>query len=85
MTESKDSPQGSVDLFARITSILGLLVAVAAIAVPYLQSQAEKQEQLSIVARPEEADGVIRLSSDESKSQAVQIPWIVTLSNTGRS
>jgi hypothetical protein len=29
--------------------------------------------------------GIIRLSDDESKSRAVQIPWVVTLSNTGRT
>lgn len=73
----------SVDWFARIIAILGLLVAVSTVAVPYLQNKAEKREKLSIVARTESVGGVIRLSADQEKSRAVQVSWIITLSNTG--
>lgn len=74
-----------VDWFARVTAILGLIVAGVAVLLPYFQTEADKREHLTIVAVPERPDGIIRLSADESKSQAVQIPWVVTLSNTGRT
>jgi hypothetical protein len=66
-------------------SNFGLLIALAAVLVPYVQGEADKREYLTIVAKPEGTGGVIRLSADESKSRAVQIPWIVTLSNAGRA
>jgi hypothetical protein len=76
--------QGNADWFARITAVIGLLVALAAVVVPYVQGEKDKQERLTVVARPEEP-GVIRLAADESKSRAVQVPWVLTLSNSGRT
>jgi hypothetical protein len=84
VSTSADTHRDNRDWFARITAIFGLLVAVAAVIVPYVQSERDKKEQLTIIARREES-GVIRLSADESKLKAVQIPWILTLSNTGRT
>jgi hypothetical protein len=79
-----DAHSDNRDWFARITAILSLLVALAAVIVPFVQGERDKKEQLPIVARPEEP-GVIRLSADEAKSRAVQIPYILTVSNTGRT
>ena len=85
MKASSVTDRSGVDWFARITAILGLIVALAAVVVPLLKDNQDKQEQLTIVAKPEGSGGIIRLSSNESKSNAVQIPWIITLSNTGRT
>jgi hypothetical protein len=85
MSESNNTAPGGADWFARVIALFGLLVALAAVFVPYFQGEADKREHLTIVATPEGTGGVIRLSADESKSRAVQIPWIVTLSNTGRT
>jgi hypothetical protein len=78
------SQRGNADWFARITAALGLAVGLAAVVVPYVQSEKDKQEHLTVVARSEES-GFIRLSADEAKSSAVQVPYILTLSNTGRT
>jgi hypothetical protein len=72
------------DWFARITAILAVTVAVAAIAVPYYKDKAESQEALSIAAIPESVGGILRLSDNMEKSQAIQIPWVFTLSNAGK-
>lgn len=75
----------TTDWFARIIAIFGLLVAVAAIVIPYVQSEKGKQENLSIIARPEGAGGILKLSDDLNKSRAVQVPWVFTVSNTGHT
>jgi hypothetical protein len=85
MTVRRNAVHANPDWFARIIAILSLLVAFAGIIVPYIQTEKDKQERLIIVAKPEGIGGVIRLSADESKSKAVQIPYILTLSNTGRT
>ena len=85
MSESNGSASGGADWFARITAILGLVVALAAVILPYCQSEADRKENLTIVAKPEGRGGVIRVSREESQSRTVQMPWIVTLSNTGRT
>ncbi len=85
MSASRKVAHGNPDWFARIIAILGLLVALAAVRVPYIQAERDKQERLIVVAKPEGTGGVIRLSVDESKSKAVQLPWVLTLSNTGRN
>jgi len=72
------------DWFARGTAILSLLVAVAAILVPYYKDKVDSQEALSITATPESGNGILRLSDNLEKSRAIQIPWIFTLSNTGK-
>jgi hypothetical protein len=53
VSESDNVTRGNADWFARGTAILGLVVALAAVLVPYFQSEADKQEHLTIVAKPE--------------------------------
>jgi hypothetical protein len=72
------------DWFARGIAILGLLVATAAIIIPYYKDKVDSQEALSITASPESGDGILRLSDNLEKSRAIQIPWVFTLSNTGK-
>jgi len=72
------------DWFARGIAILGLLVATAAIIVPYYKDKVDSQEALSITASPESGDGILRLSDNLEKSRAIQLPWVFTLSNTGK-
>lgn len=72
------------DWFARGIAILGLLVAIAAILVPYYKDKADSQEALSISASPEAGNGILRLSDNLDESRAVQVPWVFTISNTGK-
>ncbi len=72
------------DWFARGMAILGLLVAIAAIVMPYYKDKVDSQEALSITATPESGGGILRLSDNLDKSHAIQIPWIFTVSNTGK-
>ncbi|MEO5326870.1 MAG: hypothetical protein H7829_01340 [Magnetococcus sp. THC-1_WYH] len=72
------------DWFARGMAIIGLIIAIAAIIVPYYKDKADSQEALSIAAAPESGGGILRLSDNLEKSRAIQMPWIVTLSNTGK-
>lgn len=72
------------DWFARGTAIIGLIVAIAAIIVPFYKDKADSQEALSITATPETGGGILRLSNNMEKSRAIQIPWVITLSNTGK-
>jgi hypothetical protein len=72
------------DWFARGTAILGLLVAIAAILVPYYKDKVDSQEALSITAVPESGSAIMRLSDNVEKTRAIQIPWLFTLSNTGK-
>jgi hypothetical protein len=65
-------------------AIIGLLVAIAAIIAPYYKEKADSQEALSITATPESGGGILRLSGDLDKSRAIQIPWVFTVSNTGK-
>ena len=81
---SKLSETTRPDWFARGTAILGLLVAVAAILVPYYRDKVDSQETLSITATPESGGGILRLSDDLEKSHAIQMPWVFTVSNTGK-
>lgn len=81
------------DWFARITAIIGLVIACSAIMVPIYQSKEEGKEALGITAKPE-MEGIIRLSATTCSilqaesatdiARAVQIPWMITLSNVGR-
>jgi hypothetical protein len=67
------------DWFERGMAILGLLVALAAIVMPYYKDKVYSQEALSITATPESGGGILRLSDNLNKSSAIQIPWIITL------
>lgn len=72
------------DWFARGTAILGLVVAIIAIFFPYYKDEADSQEALSISASPEAGSEILRLSDNLEKSRAIQVPWVITLSNTGK-
>lgn len=72
-----------VDYFARITAVIGLLVAIVAVALPYFQKRADEEEKLNVWMRTN-MGGIVKISDDPSKTSAVQIPWLFTLSNTGK-
>jgi hypothetical protein len=82
ISTGSSTQRGNADWFARITAALGLAVGLAAVVVPYVQSEKDKQENLTVVSGLEDP-GVIRLSADQTKSRAVQVPYILTLSNAG--
>ena len=73
-----------IDWFTRGIAILGLIISIIAIILPYIQSQNDNKEFLSIVISPEQGNGIIRLPDDINKSRAIQIPYIITLSNIGK-
>jgi hypothetical protein len=85
----------SPDKFARITAVISLIVAIAAIAIPYVQQKdALKQQQtqfdelqredLSVRLNPH-MRGVIRVTGTNFRpfGNVVQVPWGLTISNTG--
>ena len=74
----------SIDWFTRIIAISGLLLSIVAIGLPYYQAQNDAQEMLFIDINPEHSNSIIKLSDDINKSKAIQIPYIITLSNTGK-
>jgi len=74
----------NIDWFTRGIAILGLIVSIVAISLPYIQAHYDSEELLSIEILPEQGNGIIRLSNDINKSRAVQIPYIITLSNIGK-
>ena len=74
----------NIDWFTRGIAILGLIVSIVAILLPYIQAHYDSEELLSIEISPEQGNGIIRLSDDINKSRAVQVPYIITLSNIGK-
>ena len=78
----------STDKFARWVAVISLVVAIASVAVPYVEQRSQFQvmqrEELSIQLNPY-TDGPIRVTNDNfgPMGRVVQIPWQVTLSNTG--
>lgn len=54
-----------------------------AVALPYFQKRADEEEKLNVWMRTN-MGGIVKLSDDPSKTSAVQIPWLFTLSNTGK-
>ena len=42
------SENSNIDIFARITSVLGLLVAIIAVALPFYQAREDEKEKLNI-------------------------------------
>lgn len=76
-TESKP------DYFARITAIIGLVLAITAIVVPIWQEHRNEQESLNIWMRVNQ-NGVVLIPDERGNSTVVQIPWLFTLSNTGK-
>ncbi len=82
------SDEKSSDKIARGMAIVSLLVAIAAVVVPYMQQrsqfQALQNEEL-VVRLNSSMNGPLRLTENSfgPKGHVVQIPWQVTLSNTG--
>lgn len=82
------------DRFARGLAVASLVISVAAILVPYIQHRsvfneqkrqfaASQKEELTVHLDPH-ADGPFRITKYSIEmSHVVQIPWEVTLSNTG--
>ena len=71
------------DYFARTVAIMGLIVAIIAVIVPIWQSNRDAQEFLNI-RMGTDSSGIVLLSDDRKSSSVVQIPWLITLSNTGK-
>lgn len=75
-------------MFARVTATVSLLVAIAAIIVPYTEQRRQFQvlqnEDLAIRLNPY-TDGPLRITDNNlgPMGRVVQIPWELTLSNTG--
>jgi hypothetical protein len=82
------SDKKSIDKFARGIALVSLLVAIAAIAVPYIEQRRQfrvlQTEQLAIHLNPH-ADGPFRITKHNfgPMGRVVQFPWQVTLANTG--
>ncbi|WP_442489125.1 hypothetical protein [Halomonas litopenaei] len=88
---SKKSPEN----FARAIAVISLIVALAAIAIPYFQQEgALKQQQEQFEALQREGlsvklspyvSGEIRLTENDLGllGHVVQVPWRLTVSNTG--
>jgi len=76
------------DYFARVTAAISLVIAIAAIAIPYKQQQEQfeevQREELSVNLNPY-VSGVVRLTGNNlgPLGHVVQIPWELTVSNTG--
>lgn len=81
--KKRKSNHGEADYSARITAILGLLLAIVAIIVPVWQDHINEQERMNIWMRPN-PDGIVLLPDDRNNSNVVQVPWLFTLSNTGK-
>ena len=72
------------DYFARVTAVIGLVLAATAIVVPIWQEHRNEQERLNIWMRVNQ-NGVVLIPDDRGKSTVIQIPWLFTLSNTGKT
>ena len=71
------------DYYARITAIIGLVLAITAIVVPIWQEHRNEQERLTVWMRVNQ-NGVVLIPDDRGNSTVIQIPWLFTLSNTGK-
>jgi hypothetical protein len=74
------------DYFARAISLLSLLIAIAAIYIPYYQQEKHHKESLSIIFSPDIAVGDIILTkySFGDLGRVIQMPWQLTISNSGQ-
>lgn len=76
------------DNFARGVAIVSLVVAIAAVAIPYLEQRRQFQvlqtEDLDVRLNPH-TDGPLRITDNNfgPMGHLVQIPWRLSLSNTG--
>ena len=71
------------DYFARVTAIIGLAVGVMAIIIPIWHEHQNEQERLSVWMRVNQND-IVLIPNNRKKSTVIQIPWLFTLSNTGK-
>lgn len=74
----------NTDYFARTLSVIGIIVAIVAVALPYIQSKEDEKEKLSIWMRTNQG-GVVLVPDNPEAVKAVQVPWLITLSNTGKT
>jgi len=78
----------SKDNFARITSILALLIALATVVMPFVQQsqqfKTQQTEALNVILHPT-VNGPIKLTGSDfgDKGVLVEMPWELTISNTG--
>lgn len=82
--KKKNSSESKPDYFARITAVIGLIIAIVAVVVPVWQEQKAEQERLNIWMRVNQ-NGIVLIPDDRNNSSLVQIPWLFTLSNTGKN
>ncbi|MBQ4811110.1 hypothetical protein J8M20_07170 [Pseudoalteromonas luteoviolacea] len=80
---NRNKRQAKPDNFARIASVISLIIASIAVGVPIWQANENDKERLNLWMRTN-PDGIIRLPKNRETSQVVQVPWIFTLSNTGK-
>jgi hypothetical protein len=75
------------DSFARAISLLSLIIAIAAIYIPYYQQEKQHKENLIILFNPGLAVGDIILTNYSFKDlgRVIQIPWQLTISNSGHN
>ena len=78
------SNESNSDIFARFVSVIGLLVAIAAIALPYYQNIENNKEKLNIWMRTNNS-GTVFLSDNPEQTNVIQLPWLITLSNTSNN
>lgn len=77
--------KNSVDNFARLTSILSLIVAIAAVVVPYIQYRQEQEESVSINVNLHNIKEQVKLTKYnfvELGGRVVQVPSELVISNT---
>lgn len=81
--KNKSNKESSTDYFARVTAVLGLIIAIAAVIVPIWQQSEADQERLDVWMRAN-PNGIVLIPDDRHNSNVVQVPWLFTLSNTGK-
>ena len=75
--------ESNPDYFARRAAVIGIIIALIAIAVPIWQQQEADKERLNVWMRVN-PNGVVLIPDDRNNSAVVQIPWLFTISNTGK-
>lgn len=73
-----------IDWFTRIIAILGLIISIVATVLPYYKDISDEKELLAIDVKSEKGNSIIKISNDINKSKAIQIPYIITLTNVGK-
>ena len=81
--KKKQRNNSQPDYFARVIAVLGLVFAIVAIVVPVWQESINEKERLSVWMRPN-SGGIVLIPDNRKNSNVVQIPWLFTLSNTGK-